>query len=130
MEDVEGVEVRERLGRLEDEAVDHRGGDRLERRRRHAGADDEAGRVEQLVERRAERLEHERRIKAEVRKEKRDAKNEASGKVSGMDMASVIVLAQLKEKKRELRWRPKWEYYLRQVAAWAFSFGSARERPV
>jgi len=62
------------------------------------------------------------------------SKRSLSGRLSGlmkadttpapdrMDLASVAVLAQIRSKRKELRWRPKWEYYLRLSLSWSFNF--------
>ena len=42
-------------------------------------------------------------------------------KTTTMDIASVAILAQLKAKRKDLRWRPENEYRLRNGLAWAFN---------
>lgn len=86
-----------------------------------------------LVMRRLEMLEQ-KRVEAKAKREDRkraagQAVNQAGRRLSTMtraapvmDIASIAVLAQLRAKRKELRWRPAYEYYSRLCLAWAFQF--------
>ena len=103
-----------------------------------------------LMMRKLERLENERQMKIEIKKQKKVEAKEAFdnglprpkrgpkllalAKRSGsserpgsapdgkIDMASIVILAQLRAKKKALRWRGKWEFRIRQALAWSFNF--------
>ena len=103
-----------------------------------------------ILMRKLERLEEERKIKKEMAAKAKEGApagataklakglgaglsgiKGAGGKVASriaqrpnqMDLASVAIPVQLRAKRQALRWRPKWEFYLRLALAWAFQAG-------